>query len=111
MPQETPVTRRTKLFFTAAAAALTLAAGLTVGALLGFVRPPEAASGAASGPVETATAPPPAAANDATPSPEGEPVLAAEPRGLEREREEGREHGEREHPGRGQEEREEDDDD
>lgn len=109
MPQEAPVTRRTKLFFAAAAAALTLAAGLTAGALLGFVRPPEAPP--AAGPIEAAPIEPLAAARETAPLVEGEPVVPTEPRWREREHEEGREHREREHHGRGREEREEDDDD
>jgi hypothetical protein len=108
MPQDTAVTARTKLFLAAAAAALTLAAGLTAGALLGFVRAPDPAAAGSPGPAEAALTEPLVAENPADALAAPEPAVAAEPTWAPRERDEEREHhGE----GRGREEREEDDDD
>lgn len=106
MPQDTPTTPRTKLFFAAAAAALTVAAGLTAGALLGFVRAPDGApAGTSEGP--TAAAPP---VEEAAFPPD--PRVAPEPAWAGGERGEGEREGrEQRGEGRGREEREEDDDD
>jgi hypothetical protein len=87
----------------AAAAGLTLAAGVTLGGLLGWIRPPQAAMPAAieapsAGAVEESAPPPaptpePARFADPAAEPEIEPVVVA----LERS---GRHHEEREHHGK-----------
>lgn len=74
--EDTKPSRRTLAAVAAAAGAITLAAGVTLGSLLGVVKMP---AGAHSPPSNTSVPTPPAAPLTAAPEPEAQPAAAPEP--------------------------------